>query len=225
MTFSIAARCAESGQFGVAISSSSICVASRCAFARSGIGAALTQNVTDPRLGMQLLDLLAEDHDAESAIAQVTTQAEHIEWRQLALIDAQGRSHTFSGEKILGQFATASGANCVSAGNLLANTSVPQAIVDGFAATNSSNPLAERLLTALQTGLKAGGEAGPVHSAGLMVVADVEWPVVDLRVDWHNEPIDELRRLWHLYEPQLQDYRARALDPNVAPSYGVPGDP
>ena len=72
----------------------------------------------------------------------------------------------------------------------------------------------------------AGGEMGPVKSAGLLVVDKQMWPLVDLRVDWSDEgPVAGLRELWRLYEPQMKDYVTRALDPHSAPTYGVPGDP
>ena len=70
-----------------------------------------------------------------------------------------------------------------------------------------------------------GGEAGPLHSAGLLVVREVPWPLVDLRVDWKDEdPVSELRRIWEVYAPQMEDYVLRALSPGRAPSFGVPGD-
>jgi uncharacterized Ntn-hydrolase superfamily protein len=85
--------------------------------------------------------------------------------------------------------------------------------------------LADRLLYAMQAGLQSGGEAGPVHSAGLLIVDDVSWPIVDLRVDWtEGDPIDALVGLWAQFSPQVASYRQRALDPSQAPSYGVPGD-
>ncbi|CAA6802709.1 MAG: major pilin protein fimA, partial [uncultured Thiotrichaceae bacterium] len=80
MTFSIAARCPDSGQFGVAISSSSPCVASRCAFTRAGTGAALTQNITDPRLGPIMLDLLALGRSTEEAVAGAVGGTQHADW-------------------------------------------------------------------------------------------------------------------------------------------------
>jgi uncharacterized Ntn-hydrolase superfamily protein len=73
-------------------------------------------------------------------------------------------------------------------------------------------------------GLTAGGEAGPVRSAGLLVVREVPWPVADLRVDWADDPVGDLAKLWRLWRPQLDDYVARALRPDAAPRYGVPGD-
>ena len=88
-----------------------------------------------------------------------------------------------------------------------------------------SLPLAERLVRALEAGVSAGGEEGPVHSAGVLVARDVEWPVVDLRADWDDAPVLALRRAWEVYEPQVDDYVRRALDPEAAPSFGVPGNP
>jgi uncharacterized Ntn-hydrolase superfamily protein len=79
-------------------------------------------------------------------------------------------------------------------------------------------------MTALQAGLDAGGEAGPVHSAGMAVVDQLDWRLVDLRIDWHGTPIEALTEAWQVYRPQMQAYVQRALDPSQAPSYGVPGD-
>jgi uncharacterized Ntn-hydrolase superfamily protein len=96
-------------------------------------------------------------------------------------------------------------------------------MVEGFEAAGGH--LGARLLEALRAGVERGGEAGPVHSAGLLVVRDVSWPIVDLRVDWSgSEPVAELAGLWTLYAPQIDDYVRRALDPQGAPGFGVPGD-
>jgi len=84
--------------------------------------------------------------------------------------------------------------------------------------------LADRLLDALRAGAAAGGEEGPVRSSGLLVTDKVTWPVTDLRIDWHDDPITELARLWAVWRPQEAAYLQRALDPTAAPSYGVPGD-
>jgi uncharacterized Ntn-hydrolase superfamily protein len=89
----------------------------------------------------------------------------------------------------------------------------------------ASGHLGDCLLQALRAGLDTGGEAGPVHSAGLLIVRDVSWPIVDLRVDWTDEdPVAALSTIWRLYAPQIDDYVRRAIDPSRAPSYGVPGN-
>ena len=224
MTFSLAARCPRTGQFGVVISSSSPAVAARCAHARAGIGAACTQNITDPRLGPRLLDLMAEGIPAPAAMHLVINEAEHIAYRQLTAVDATGATASYSGAKTLGIFNTAEGDGVVAAGNLLASPDVPVAMLAAFMAREEDD-LGDRLVYALGMGLVAGGEAGPVHSAGLLIVDQVPWPVADLRVDWSDDdPIGELARLWELWTPQMADYVTRALNPAAAPAYGVPGE-
>lgn len=224
MTFSIAGRCARSGMFAIAVSSSSPAVAARCAHARGTVGAVATQNVTDPSLGPKGLAHLANGLSAAEALSALKRNAAHLEFRQLALIDKEGRTATFSGAKTLGTHMTAEGKDCVAAGNLLKHTGVPAAMVKVFEAGEGGH-LAERILAAMQAALQAGGEEGPVKSAGLLLVDKVSWPIADLRVDWHDDPIGELVRLWQLWKPQMGAYLQRAVDPTKAPSYGVPGDP
>ncbi|HVY15850.1 MAG TPA: DUF1028 domain-containing protein [Rhodopila sp.] len=222
MTFSIAARCTATGQFGVAVASSSPAVAARCAHARAGIGAVTTQNITDPRLGPKGLDLIALGADAEQTSASLRQTAPHPAFRQLTVIDRRGRTAAFSGDRVLGVNAIAHGRDVVSAGNLLANTGVPAAIVAAFEA--SAGALGQRIVDAMLAGLEAGGEAGPIRSCGMLLVDRVAWPVADLRVDWHDTPLQELAALWSVWQPQMADYVTRALNPQAAPSYGVPGD-
>lgn len=223
MTFSLVARCRETGMFGVAISSSSPAVAARCSYARASVGAVASQNITDPRLGPLTLDLMQSGKNASDAIAGMRRESKFIPYRQVLAIDINGTTAIHSGENSLGIWAQAQGEDVASGGNLLANDGVPQAIVEGF--QRSAGHLGDRLVFALQAGLQAGGEAGPVHSAGMMLVDRVPWPVADLRCDWTDEcPITAIEYAWLIYKPQLADYVQRALDPTQAPSYGVPGD-
>ncbi|PYY78131.1 DUF1028 domain-containing protein [Pseudomonas sp. TKO26] len=224
MTFSIVGRCAETGQLGIAISSSSIAVGARCPWLRAGVGAVATQNVTLPALGPQILDLLEQRRlDPGTALEQALSRNGWSQYRQVTVIDNQGRTALFSGQQALGTHHALAGEQCVAAGNLLADAGVIQAMVQAFEQTPGM--LVERLLAALHAAMAAGGEAGPVHSAALSVVDDLTWPIVDLRVDWADEdPIGQLAGLWQAYRPQMQDYLTRALDPTAAPSYGVPGN-
>jgi len=223
MTFSLVARCAETGMFGVAIASSSPAVAARCAYARAGVGAVASQNVTDPRLGPLTLDLMASGMTAAAAVAEVQRRGSFIDYRQVLTVDGSGGTAIHSGPRSLGIWTQAQAENVASGGNLLANESVPEAILEGFLA--STGHLGDRLVAALRAGLVAGGEAGPVHSAGMMLVDKVPWPVADLRCDWTEDcPIEALATAWDIYKPQLEAYIQRALDPRAAPSYGVPGD-
>ncbi len=223
MTFSIVARCKTTGMFGVAITSSSPAVAARCSFARAQVGAVASQNVTNPALGPLTLDRMEQGESATDAINGVVANGEHMEYRQVLAVDNQGRTAIHSGAQSLGIWTQAQAQNVACGGNLLDNDSIPQAMIDAF--ISSSGHLGDRLVQAMNAGLKAGGEAGPIHSSGLKLVDTVSWPIADLRVDWTDAcPIAELRSLWALYEPHLNDYVQRALDPSQAPSYGVPGD-
>lgn len=222
MTFSVVARCAETGQLGIAISSSSIAVGARCPWLRPGVGAVASQNITLPSLGPQLLDLLEQGLAPSEALATLVEQ-DHSQYRQVTVIDSQGRTAHFSGAQTLGIHHALSGEQCVAAGNMLADIGVIAAMVRAF--EMATGPLAERLLAAMQAGQAEGGEAGPVHSAALVVVDDLLWPIVNLRVDWADEdPIGALDQLWQAYRPQLQAYIDRALNPQIAPGYAVPGD-
>ena len=223
MTFSIVARCAERGQFGMAVSSSSPAVAARCAYARASVGAVASQNVTDPRLGPGTLAAMAAGMDAKTAIASVIAAAECTEFRQLLAVDSTGQTEIFSGTKTLGIHAEHHSHNAAAAGNLLANTTIPDAMVAVFHAAGGH--LGDRLIAAMQAGLAAGGEAGDLHSAGLLIVDQQQWPLVDLRCDWTTGcPIAAVATAWEIYKPQMDDYLTRALNPASAPSYAVLGD-
>jgi uncharacterized Ntn-hydrolase superfamily protein len=222
MTFSLIARCAKTGQFGMVISSSSPAVAARCAYTRAGVGAVASQNITDPGLGPLLLDSLAKGSSASDALAALIHNRQHIDYRQLLVIDAQGRTAIHSGDQVLGIWGEAQGKDCAAGGNLLANDTIPSAMIRAFEST--SGHLGDRLISALNAGLGAGGEVGPVHSAGMKISDRLDWPLVDLRIDWSETPIEALELAWQTYRPQMAAYVQRALDPTLAPSYGVPGD-
>jgi uncharacterized Ntn-hydrolase superfamily protein len=223
MTFSIVARCSRTGMFGVAVSSSSPAVAARCAYAQAGVGAVASQNITDPTLGPRGLELMARGASAAEAVAILKRTSAYSEYRQVLAVDSAGISAIHSGPKALGIWAEARAEDVACGGNLLANDGVPQAMVDAF--LTSEGHLGDRIIASMRAALKAGGEAGPVHSAGMKLVREVSWPVADLRCDWTDAcPIEELAKLWDIYKPQLDAYVTRAINPSDAPSYGVPGD-
>jgi len=201
MTFSLVARCAETGMFGIAISSSSPAVAARCAYTRAGVGAVASQNITDPSLGPYTLDLMQGGMFAAEAIAEVKAKGSFVEYRQVLAIDTKGTTAIHSGPNSLGIWTQAEGED----------------VANGH--------IGDRLIAAMRSGLEAGGEAGPVHSAGMQICDKMNWPVADLRCDWTEEcPIEAIATAWTVYKPQLDAYVQRALDPREAPSYGVPGD-
>ncbi|WP_199255069.1 DUF1028 domain-containing protein [Mycolicibacterium mengxianglii] len=221
MTFSLVVR--DGDAFGMIVCSSSPAVASRCVHLRAGVGAVASQNVTNPNLGLIALEALAGGADALAALKAAVAAEQHPQYRQLIVVDRTGGTAIHTGAQALGIRHEVRAENVAAAGNMLRHEGVIQALVDGYSTSNAP-ALERRLLNGLDAALAAGGEAGPVHSAGLQVTEDVPWPVTDLRVDWHDAPIGELHRLWAVWEPQKADYRVRGLDPTAAPSYGVPGD-
>ena len=223
MTFSIVGHCQASGKFGMAVASSSPAVAARCAHARAGVGAVASQNVTDPRLGPKALDRLAGGLSAGQALKAVIAEADQTEYRQLLIVDRHGGTAIHSGANSLGIHTEHAVPHAAAAGNLLANTTIPEAMVAAF--TQTGGHLGDRLVAAMRAALAAGGEAGPVHSAGLLLVDRQEWPLAELRCDWTEDcPIAAVAAAWDVYRPQMDDYVTRALNPTAAPSYGVPGD-
>ncbi|GAB2479735.1 DUF1028 domain-containing protein [Promicromonospora xylanilytica] len=221
MTFSIVGTDGN-GRLGIAVSSSSPAVGARCIHLRDGVGAVSSQNITDPRLGDIVLSLLADGATAEQALRQTLAARENMEYRQLVVLDAHGRSAVHSGSRTLGTHGESAGRHCVSAGNMLAADRVPGAVRDAF--ESSDGELESRLVVALRAGLDAGGEAGPVRSAAVAVVSGHGWRDTDLRVDWHDDPVGELERVLELWLPQRWDYVVRGLDPASSVGYEVPGD-
>jgi len=132
MTFSLVGRCARTGMLGAVVTTSSISVGSRCSHARAGIGAALTQHRTDPRLGPLALDLLAHGFSEPEAMQAVVAATPHRHWRQLALIDAAGRTAVYSGANVRAERGEAQGKDCAAIANIVRSASLPQAMVAAY---------------------------------------------------------------------------------------------
>jgi uncharacterized Ntn-hydrolase superfamily protein len=214
MTFSIAGRCARTGMFGVVVTTSSLAVGSRCAFAKAGIGAALTQHRTDPRLGPLAIDLMQRGFTARQAMDAVVAATPHRDWRQLAFIDRDGGTASFSGTRVKPERDEVHGRDCVALGNIVRSADVPAAMVRAFEADPGA-PLATRLIAALEAGDRAGGEFIPLVSAALLIVDREPFAYLDLRVDSDPAPIAALAKLWRDYAPLADSFVARATDPDT----------
>lgn len=215
MTFALLGRCALTGMLGAVVTSSAIAVGARCAFVRAGVGAALSQHRTDPRLGPIMLELMARGMSAIQALDAVVAGATAPHWRQLAAIDAAGNTASFSGIRVRPEHAEAHGPDCVAIATVVRSAAVPQAMVDAFAA-DPSLPLPDRLVQAVFAGEAAGGEIAALRSATLLVAHAQDFPHVDLRVDDHAAPLSELARLWHAYAPLADDAVLCAVQPDLA---------
>ncbi|NKC34250.1 DUF1028 domain-containing protein [Falsiroseomonas selenitidurans] len=215
MTFSLIARCPRTGHLGAAATTSSLAVGARVHAVAPGIGAVLTQHRTDPRLGPRGIGLLRSGCGAAETVAALVASTPDHGWRQLAAIDAAGRTAHFHGAQVKREFGAAHGPGVVAIGNILSSAAVPEAMVAGFLA-EPDLPLAERLLRGLEAGEAAGGEHGAVRSASLLVYGAEDFALVDLRADGHAEPLPALRLLWEEYAPLVDAYVVRVLDPDRA---------
>ncbi len=186
-------------------------------FAEANVGVVLTQHRTDPRLGPQGLALLRSGHTADGTVAALIESTPLSRWRQLAIVDGTGATASFSGAEVTTTMAEIHGSDCVAIGNVLASPRVCEAMVTAFEA-DPEEALAERLVRALEAGRDAGGEQSPARSSALLVVRDRAMALVDLRSDDDSEPVLALRGLWDTYEPWVEEFRLRALDPDAASS-------
>jgi len=216
MTYSIAAKCPRTGMFGAAVTTSSIAVGARCVYARAGVGVVLTQHRTDPRLGPKGLELLTQGLGAKEVIRRLTEGAPGIGWRQLAVVDREGRTAVFHGDRISSVHSADEGPGHVAVGNIIRTKAVTRAMADAFAADPQQH-LAERLVRSMEAGYAAGGEAKQVKSAALLVVDRESFPLIDLRVDFDAQPLVQLRWLWEIYEPSVKLYVDRAVNPDSVP--------
>ncbi|SNT53805.1 Uncharacterized conserved protein, Ntn-hydrolase superfamily [Tardiphaga sp. OK246] len=213
MTFSIAALDRATGMFGIAIATSAVAVGNRCPWVRAGVGAVTTQHRTDTRAGPIGIDLLVKGCSAQETVNVLSKTNDFPQERQFAAVDKEGRAALFNGPEIECINAGFIGNACVSTGNFIANTSVPEAIIDGYH-VSKADTFARRLLDGVDAGLRAGGETKPIMSAALLIAHRESWPLVDLRVDWEEQPLSKLRSLWDFYEPHQERFVKQVVAPS-----------
>ena len=194
MTWSIVAR-DSSGAFGVAVASRFFAVGALCPYARSGVGALATQALVNPHYGPAGLDLLAAGRAPVDVIGTLTAADPGREVRQLHLIGRHGPAAAFTGSACVDWCGHVTDEAFSVAGNMLAGARVVNDAADTFRALAHLG-LAERLLAAMDAGEAAGGDKRGKQAAALSIVTTERYPVLDLRVDDHPEPLAELRRLY-----------------------------
>lgn len=202
MTWSILARDGQ-GRFGVAIASRFFAVGALCVHTRRGAGALSTQALMNPLYGPRGIALLAEGLAPQEVIERVTADDSGREQRQLHVLPAHGRPAARTGSACIDWCGHRLDDDFSVAGNMLAGPQVIEATAEAFLATRGQ-PLAERLLAALAAGEAAGGDKRGKQAAALCIHGDEDWPELDLRVDDHAEPVQELQRL---YRKSLERYQ------------------
>jgi uncharacterized Ntn-hydrolase superfamily protein len=206
MTWSIVARDA-SGALGIAIASKFFAVGALCPAIRTGKGALSTQALMNPLYARDGLALLDAGHSAAAAIERITAADSGRDSRQVHMVDAQGSTHAHTGSNCIDWCGHVAGEGYSVAGNMLAGPQVLEATVAAFVASRG-RPLGERLLAAMAAGDAAGGDKRGKQAAALRLHGDDDYPRLDLRVDDHAEPIDELRRLYDKSFERFQPFIA-----------------
>jgi uncharacterized Ntn-hydrolase superfamily protein len=194
VTWSIVAR-GPAGEFGVAIASRFFAVGMLCPHARSGVGALATQALVNPHYGPEGLALLSEGRSPRHVIEKLTAADQGRDHRQLHMIDAQGRVAAHTGSACIDWCGHLAGEGFSVAGNMLTGPEVLEETA-AYYRKNQSMKFAERLLLALHAGEAAGGDKRGRQAAALRVHATEDYPLLDIRVDDHENPIAELRRLY-----------------------------
>jgi uncharacterized Ntn-hydrolase superfamily protein len=198
LTFSIAARDPRSGMLGVATSSKALAAGSMVPYVRRGAGAIASQSFVNPYLGIDGLVLLEQGLPAERAVEHLIEGDPGREMRQLGIVDINGRTAAYTGERCIPWAGHVLGGGYVCLGNILTGERVVQAMAKEFERTVGEE-LPERLLQALEAGQAAGGDRRGRQSAGIYVIAGEEYPWCDIRVDDHEDPVRELRRIFEVW--------------------------
>ena len=201
-TYSIVARCARTGELGVAVASAVPAVGSMCPYVRPGLGAVTTQSWVNPYLASAILDVLGEGAGVEAALATAMAADPEAHLRQVGVVDAAGGSASWTGESCTPAHAAATGTDYSTQGNMLTGPEVIAAMEDSFTGT-ADEPLGERLMRCLEAAQAAGGDKRGKQSAALLVYAGEAYARLDLRVDEDANPVARLRRTFEVAKLQL----------------------
>jgi len=199
MTFSIVARCPRTGMLGVTTSSKALAAGAVVPYVKSGVGGIASQSFTNPYLGIDGLTLLEQGLAAERALERLVESDQGRDLRQIAIVDRDGHTAAYTGDKCIPWAGQLEGGGFVCAGNILTGEEVVKAMALAFEASVDEE-LPERLLRALEAGQEAGGDRRGRQSAGIRVAHTEEYPYCDLRVDDHPDPVAELRRVFTLFQ-------------------------
>jgi uncharacterized Ntn-hydrolase superfamily protein len=202
VTYSVVARCADTGMFGIAIATAVPAVGSMCPHVASGVGAVVTQAWTNPFLGLDGLELLANGYSAEQALVKLVEGDPGRSLRQLAVVDHHGTVAAHSGSECSPYFGHLLGDGYSVQGNLLTGEETLTAMAEQMDRPHGSD-LPQRLLDALHAGQLAGGDRRGRRSAAIKVYGAEDYPYMDLRVDDHAQPVEELLRLGGIWRRQI----------------------
>ncbi len=216
MTFTVIGRCSRTGMLGIATATHSYAVGVRVPFVRARLGAVAIMAVADQRLGYTALKLLELGYKAPAVIEELVRADPYHEYRQLGVVDDDGFAAARTGAMNRSWCGHRVGDGYVVLGNAIASEQVVDAMERAYLADPSLD-LEERLLRSIEAGRDAGGQPEGQRSAALVVYDRKDFARVDLRVDLHEEPVGELRRIFEIYRPAIPYYELRQVEPHVPP--------
>jgi uncharacterized Ntn-hydrolase superfamily protein len=206
MTWSIIARDTSTGQFGIAVATRFFAVGARVPYIAAGIGGIATQALVNPYYGIDGVRLLREGQKPRDIVETLIAADDGRESRQLHIMDAGGQIASHTGRDCVEWCGQIEGEGLSIAGNMLAGAKVLDDTKDAYIA-NENLPFAQRLIAAMRAGEAAGGDKRGKQSAALLIYGDEEWSMLDLRVDDHTDPLDELDRLERISRERWVPFR------------------
>ena len=213
-TFTAIARCPRTGKLGIAVTTSEMATGGRVPTIKAHVGAVATQASTDPRLGPLGLHLLELGYPAHRVIAELEVSDPYIEHRQIGVVDRWGHTAVRTGANNRDWAGHFTGDGWITMGNYLVNEGVAAAMAQAMR-DSVEEDLEERLVRAIEAGTAAGGQPNGQRSAAILVYESDVFPLVTLRVDDHDTPMAELRRLFDAFRPLLPFYRERPDNPTI----------
>ena len=219
-TFSIAGRCPRSGALGVAVSTAVPAVGGLCPYVKAGVGAISTQSWVNPYLAISALQLMEQGTTGPDALKQVISNDDGADSRQIGLVDAKGRSASWTGQDCTSWCGHITETDVAIQGNMLVGEATLTAMAVAFQAS-AQEDLAERLLLALEAGNAAGGDKRGKQSAALQIHHTEDYALLDLRVDEHAQPVTELRRIATIARLQLSPF-VESMPRRGKPAAGLP---
>ncbi len=221
-TFSIAARCPETGRLGVAVSTAEPAVGGRCIYVSARTGAIATQSWVNPYLGIDGLRILGDGSSARDTVDRLLADDPGRDLRQIGVVDARGEVAAHTGSACVAFAGHRVGDGFTVQGNMLVGAETIEAMA-ASARASAGEPLHERLMRALEAGQSAGGDKRGKQSAALKVVDVEAYPWLDLRVDEHADPVGELRRVLEIAKLQLVPF-VEGMPTRADPLRGLPAD-
>jgi uncharacterized Ntn-hydrolase superfamily protein len=215
MTYSVVARCPQTKRLGVAMATRAPAVGNRCPVVRPRMGAASVQLIADPRQTLLAGRLIEMGYSAPKILAELQSSDPHIQRRQIGIVDSFGNTAALSGPDDTWYSGHVQGDSFVAMGNAVVSEGVVTAIAESMAAS-AGEYLPDRMLAAVEAGTAAGGQLEGQFSASILVFGDEPFAEVDLRVDYHEGAVAELRRIYDWFRPLFGYFIERSYNPYIA---------